>query len=60
MFKALFQNIGGKWLHAVKSKLVLVLLLSILVHIGDREDNHCQEEGWAKSVWRETRIFGGD
>ena len=26
---------------------------------GDREDNHCQEDGRAKSAWRETRIFGG-
>jgi hypothetical protein len=24
----------------------------------DREDNHCLEEGRAKSAWRETRIFG--
>ena len=26
--------------------------------LGDR-DNHCQEEGRAKSVWRETTAFGG-
>jgi hypothetical protein len=22
-------------------------------------DNHCQEDSWAKSAWRETRVFGG-
>jgi hypothetical protein len=35
-------------------------MLCTLVNIGDKEDNHCQEEGHAKSVWRETRIFGGN
>jgi len=27
--------------------------------LGDRGDNHCQEEGWAKLALRETREFGG-
>jgi len=33
--------------------------LSTLVHIEDREDNHCQKEGQAKLAWRVTRMFGG-
>jgi len=35
------------------------LMLYTLVHLGDKEDNHCQEDGQAKLAWRETRIFGG-
>ena len=26
---------------------------------GDREDNHCQEDGRAKLAWGETRVFKG-
>ena len=29
-----------------------------LSSFGDREDNHCQEDGQAKSAWRETRLLG--
>jgi hypothetical protein len=29
-----------------------------LSSFGDREDNHCQEDGRAKSAWRETRVVG--
>jgi len=38
----------------------IVMNLSTLVHIREREDNYCQEEGRVKSVWREIRIFGGN
>jgi len=30
-----------------------------LSSFGDREDNYCQEDGRAKSAWRETRVFMG-
>jgi hypothetical protein len=31
-------------------------MLWSLDHLGD---NHCQEDGWAKSAWRDTRAFEG-
>jgi hypothetical protein len=46
--------------HTQAFKKRIYVMLCTLVHIGDKEDNHYQEEGRAKSAWMETRILGGN
>ena len=43
----------------LRGKLDQLIYVMNLSSFGDREDNHCQEDGRAKSTWRETRVFWG-